>query len=66
MSSSLDPLDFQEDIDQYDAHVETKRVTFPECNHKSVEFKNGELLCKCGAGWSGAGINELYKLLKKQ
>jgi len=39
-------------------------VPLPKCKHKNIEIISGsELRCKCGAGWSGGNIKELYKLL---
>ena len=39
-------------------------VPLPKCSHKNVKIISGsELRCKCGAGWVGGRIIELYKLL---
>lgn len=36
------------------------------CNHKDVEFKGNELRCKCGVGYKGANLQQLYLMLKNQ
>lgn len=65
MASKLPPLNFQEEIEQYDAKHETKEITFPQCPHKDVRLENGFLKCKCGVGWDGPAsqLAEIYRLL---
>ncbi len=61
----LPPIEHTEDIQKYSARVETKEVDFKNCKHTNVRFKDGDLVCDCGASWSGPRLDELYKLLKK-
>lgn len=64
--SSLPPIDFSDDIENLDAHVEEKEVKFSNCNHINVAHKEGKLICTCGAGWQGPGLNTIYTLFKSQ
>jgi hypothetical protein len=63
--SNLPPIDFSSEKD-YEALAETKEVKFDKCEHKgNVSFQDGWLRCKrCGAGWTGSRVQELYNLLK--
>lgn len=65
MDSKLPPLDFSEEIEQYDAKFEKKEIVFPKCPHKDVRIENGWLKCKCGCGWQGTAtqLAELFKTL---
>jgi hypothetical protein len=36
------------------------------CNHKDIEVKGNQLRCKCGVGYQGANIQQLYLMLKNQ
>lgn len=36
------------------------------CDHRDIEVKGNELRCKCGIGYRGPNIQELYLMLKNQ
>lgn len=64
MSGKLPPL--PSDLDkEYEAVKETTELKFPKCRHKEVRVLENELRCKCGAGWSGPNIDQLYRLMKE-
>lgn len=64
-SSNLPPLDFTEEQKNFEAKAEKKEIQFPTCTHTNVTMKDGWLRCSCGAGWTGTGVDRLYKLLTK-
>lgn len=68
MPSNLKPIDFKEDVENYDAFHETKQIEFSQCNHRDSWIENGEVKCKCGAHWSAPSnvLNRLLKALKDQ
>lgn len=45
---------------------EQKEVNFYKCDHSGVQFKDGQLVCKCGAAWGGYGLNKLFTLFTKK
>lgn len=59
---------FGEEIDEevvnYKAKGEKRRVGFRKCKHKQAKVVDGELRCSCGAAWSGPRIAELLKVIK--
>jgi hypothetical protein len=61
----LPPLDFKEE-EKYEAYSETTTLKGNKCDHSSVKVVGSKLVCPCGAGWEGAGIQKLYDLLKKK
>jgi len=65
-SKKLPPLDLKEEADKFEALYETKEVKFDKCKHKGVSFKNGMLICTCGASWSGPRLQELFDLFTKK
>lgn len=66
MKSKLPPLDFSEDVKEYEAHHEQKEVKFVKCDHRNAKIVNHELRCPCGAAWTGPGLEDLYRKLTKQ
>lgn len=67
MEFKLDPLDFTEEVKQYEAFSESKEVKFEKCPHKNTQIINGRLKCKnCGSGWidSTSNLLKLQKLLQ--
>lgn len=43
---------------------EKTEIKFTKCPHDNVQLISGnELKCKCGAGWTGPNILQLYQLL---
>lgn len=62
-SDKLPPIDFTEDITKYEAKAITADTNKPRCNHKQIKWVNGQLVCTCGVAYSGARLDELYKLL---
>lgn len=53
MSDPLPPLDFREEIRDFKAKEEVKKIEFPHCSHKDITIKDGRLSCSCGAAWRG-------------
>ena len=53
----------KEDIKKYEAHAESKELSFKKCPHKDLVRTPGGLQCKCGVGYSGPGLDRLYKAL---
>lgn len=66
MSSKLKPLDFTREVKKYKAFSEKKELNFDKCDHSKVEYKNGALVCPCGASWSGPRLQELFDFLTKK
>lgn len=52
-----------EDVEKYEARAESKEISFKKCNHKSLVKTPGGIRCKCGAGFTGPGLDRLEKLL---
>jgi hypothetical protein len=54
----------------FDGEKESKElprdVDLPKCKHKNVTLIRNKLQCKCGAEWSGAGVEKIYSLLISQ
>ena len=65
MASKLPPLDFTEEIEEFEAKHESKEIRFPSCPHKEVSIENGSLKCKCGNAWYGSAtqLTKLKELL---
>lgn len=66
MESKLEPLDFTEEVKQYEAFSESKEVKLEKCPHKNTQIIDGKLKCKnCGVGWmdSPSNLLKLQKLL---
>lgn len=65
--SKLPPLNFEEDIEKYEAHDESSRIDFPVCKHKGATIVGRWLKCKCGVGWTAPAsvLVELQKELNK-
>lgn len=61
----LPPLDFSQEVEEYEAHEERRDVTLKRCDHSRAKVVNGELRCPCGAGWSGPRLAELQEKLAK-
>jgi hypothetical protein len=61
----LPNLDLKEDQEKYESKSFAKEVKFKSCPHKEVSFNESrtELMCKCGASWSGSRMGELARLL---
>lgn len=59
-------LDFEEEVEKYEAHQEVSTLKFGSCSHKDVTLIDGMVKCSCGMGWSGHGVQELYNHLKNQ
>jgi hypothetical protein len=52
-----------EEHKKFETHLEQKELTNEKCTHfGKVEFVNGELRCRCGAGWAGPNLDILYEL----
>lgn len=52
---------------KYKAYSETKELPQTKCDHfGKVKMINGELRCSCGAGWSGANIDQLFDRFMKK
>jgi hypothetical protein len=66
MSYKLEPLDFTEEIEEFDAFNESKKIEFKKCSHRWAKIENGVLRCDCGSSWEGAGIQQLEKILHEQ
>ena len=66
MPSKIKPLNFKDEVKEYEAFEEKTTLNFNQCKHKNVEIVDGWLKCKCGAAWTGYGIQDVYKLLKNQ
>lgn len=63
MKDKLPPLPDE----AFDGEHEKTEIKFIKCPHKDVSIVNrNELRCKCGSGWSGPNIAQLYKLFKAQ
>ncbi len=63
----LNPLDFTDEIKDYDAFHEKVEIQSKKCNHKKVTLVDSKTIrCECGASWGGANITTLYNLLKNQ
>jgi hypothetical protein len=57
----LPPIE-KESLDGYKESVEVRLNQ--KCDHKGVKIISAtEIRCGCGAGWQGANILQLYKLL---
>jgi len=65
MESNLPPLDFSQEVEEYEAYSESKEVKFIKCPHKNTKIVDGKLSCTCGAAWSDNTSNLvlLQKLL---
>lgn len=59
---TLSRIDLKEEREKYNAYEEEAKVQMKKCDHSKSTVINGELRCTCGASWSGARIDELYKL----
>lgn len=59
---ALSRLDLKEEREKYKAYEEEAKIQMKKCNHSNSVVIGGELRCTCGASWSGARIEELYKL----
>lgn len=64
--SELPPIDLKEDIGRYEAFNEQKEIKFDNCKHKDVKHVGNQLLCGCGASWSGERLSELFDFLTKR
>lgn len=62
--AKLPPIDFQEDIEKFEAFQETTKVKFKGCKHKNTKIVDGELRCQCGAAWIG-NIEKLKEILDR-
>jgi hypothetical protein len=65
-SKKLPPIDLKEDNEKFEAHHESKEITFGRCTHKNAHFQNGMLVCPCGSAWSGNRLDELFDLFTKK
>ena len=62
MKSKLPPIDIKEEKEKYEALYESKEVKFDKCSHQGVRFVDNQLVCTCGAAWSGTRLQELFDL----
>lgn len=52
---------------KYKSYSETSDVPLNKCDHiGKVEIIDGELRCKCGAGWRGSEVKHLFDLFAKK
>ena len=65
-TTKLNPLDLTKEVERFEAFSEKKEVKFDKCQHKGVKFQDGQLVCPCGASWSGPRLQELFDLLTKK
>jgi len=66
-SSSLPPIDFEEDVKEHEAFEEKKKVEFNRCPHNDLKVIGDELRCmQCNAGWKGRPkeLLKLFNMLK--
>lgn len=62
--AKLPPLDLEEDNKKYEAYHESTEIKFNKCKHDPEIVSGTELRCKkCGSGWMGNNILQLYTLL---
>jgi hypothetical protein len=55
-----------EENKKYDAHSEEKEVPMYKCDHKGkLSFVPGGLRCKCGAGWQGSQLKQVFDYFNK-
>jgi len=67
MPKILPPLDFTDEIKDYESFNEKKEIIPTKCNHKKITLVDStHIRCECGTGYSGSNITELYNLLKNQ
>jgi len=60
--SKLPPLeDSVFDGEKYQVELKNEK-----CPHKDVKLVNNVIICKCGANWSGPGINKLWQAFQKR
>lgn len=65
---SLNPINFTEDIEKYEAKEIKAEVSFSTCKHKGTTKLNEsrtELKCTCGKAWGGTRLGELKQALDK-
>ena len=60
--------DFKDEIKEekelFKARQEARQIDTRRCDHKGkVKIDHNELVCVCGAHWTGPQIETLYKLL---
>lgn len=61
----LPPLDLTEDKEKYEAFEEKTTINFVKCKHDPEIISGNEIKCrKCGNGWTGDNILQLYRLLQ--
>lgn len=59
MTEKLPPINFKEDIEKYEARQEVLELSSQRCMHREVRVEGTQLVCKCGAAWSGPRLIEL-------
>lgn len=58
--------EIKEEHKLYKTKLESTDIVSDRCNHQGkVEIINGVLKCKCGAAWSGPGIDTLLDIFSK-
>lgn len=67
MLSKLPDLNFDEEIEKYNAYASKQELTFKRCNHSQLSYDQtkAELRCSCGVAFSGPRLSELAKTLDK-
>lgn len=53
---------------EMDAHEERVKIDMVRCKHKDVQIINREVVCSCGAAWTGTPLElqEAYEFFTKQ
>lgn len=59
--------EIKEEHKLYKTKLESTDISTDRCDHKGkVEILNGILRCRCGASWSGPGLDTLFDLFSKK